>query len=87
MAPGRGRDPLKQCGQGGFVPHPLDRRHEQLRANSCWCVFTSRTHDDHLIQDEHRAAKGASLAAQCAKVHNKALRRQDHTQTQQVSWT
>ena len=77
----RARHPLKRSSGGGFVPHPLGRRSEQLRANSCWCVSTKHTHDDHLLQDDACAAKGASQATRCAKVHRKALWRQDHTQT------
>ena len=81
------RHPLKQWGQGGSVPHPLGRRCEPLHANSCWCVFSSRTHDDHLLQDEHRTASGASRAVRGVKVHHNALRRHTHTQTQQLSGT
>ena len=81
----RSRQPLKCSSGGGFVPRPLDRRHEQLRANCHWCVSTSRAHDNHLQQDEQRVANGACRAARGAKVHHKARRRQPHTHTQQVS--
>ena len=81
------RHPLKCSSGGGFVPRPLGRRHEQLRANCCWCASTSCADDSHLEQDEHALLMAACRAARGAKAHHKALRRQDHTQAQQVSGT
>ena len=85
MARGRPFDPLERCGGGGFAPCPLDRRCQQLRANSCRCSCWRNTNDEHLLQEAHALLVVVLERIEVPKYTRKRCDARAHEKTQEVS--